>query len=67
MAKDVTIANTMGIATTPQKSIGSQLTGTKDTCIMKGRTDPMTARRCISAVARPSLVRSHPMKTKTSM
>eukprot|EP00957_Ditylum_brightwellii_P128576 9808036-Ditylum_brightwellii.AAC.1 len=34
---------------------------------MKGRTDPPTARRCISAVARPSLVRPHQIETKISM
>eukprot|EP00957_Ditylum_brightwellii_P122427 9334983-Ditylum_brightwellii.AAC.1 len=57
MAKDITIASTMGIAITLQKSVGSLSTGAKDTRAIKGRTDPVTARRCISAVARPSLVR----------
>eukprot|EP00957_Ditylum_brightwellii_P098802 7526850-Ditylum_brightwellii.AAC.2 len=57
MTKDVSIASTMGIATTPQMSVGSPSNGTKDTHDMKGKTDPATARRCVSEVARPSLVR----------
>eukprot|EP00957_Ditylum_brightwellii_P154303 11742460-Ditylum_brightwellii.AAC.1 len=56
----------MGIATTPQKSVGSPSTGAKDTHTMKGRKGPVRARRCVSAVARPSLVRPCPMKTKPS-
>eukprot|EP00957_Ditylum_brightwellii_P081247 6180417-Ditylum_brightwellii.AAC.1 len=64
MAKDVTVANTMCIATTPQKSVRSSSTGTKDTRTLKGRTDPMRPRRCASAVARPSLLRPCMMETK---
>eukprot|EP00957_Ditylum_brightwellii_P158195 12041375-Ditylum_brightwellii.AAC.2 len=37
--KDITIASTMGIATTLQKSVGSPSTSTKDAHYMKGRTD----------------------------
>eukprot|EP00957_Ditylum_brightwellii_P076205 5792698-Ditylum_brightwellii.AAC.1 len=44
MTKGVTIASTMGIATTSQKSVGSPSTGARDTCTMKGRTDHATAR-----------------------
>eukprot|EP00957_Ditylum_brightwellii_P081067 6165876-Ditylum_brightwellii.AAC.2 len=57
----------MGIATTPQKSVGSRSTGAKDARTMKRRADPMRSRRRVSAVARPSLMRPCPMKTKTSM
>eukprot|EP00957_Ditylum_brightwellii_P150267 11443674-Ditylum_brightwellii.AAC.1 len=32
MAKDITIASNMGIATTPQRSVGSLSTSAKDTC-----------------------------------
>eukprot|EP00957_Ditylum_brightwellii_P114929 8764705-Ditylum_brightwellii.AAC.1 len=56
----------MGIATTPQKSVGSPSTGTKDAHAMKGKKDPMKTRGCISAVEGPSLVRPCPMETKTS-
>eukprot|EP00957_Ditylum_brightwellii_P186071 14166871-Ditylum_brightwellii.AAC.1 len=65
IAKDITIASTMGIATTLQKSVGSPSTSAKDAHIMKGRTDPAITRRCVSAVARPSLIRPCLMKTKT--
>eukprot|EP00957_Ditylum_brightwellii_P177686 13534901-Ditylum_brightwellii.AAC.1 len=37
----------MGIATTPQKSVGSPSASTKDAHAMKGRKDPAAARRII--------------------
>eukprot|EP00957_Ditylum_brightwellii_P150281 11444710-Ditylum_brightwellii.AAC.1 len=37
MAKDITIASAMGIATTPWKSVGSPSTGARDACAIKGR------------------------------
>eukprot|EP00957_Ditylum_brightwellii_P142006 10819146-Ditylum_brightwellii.AAC.1 len=37
MAEDITITSTMGIATTPQKSVRSPSTGAKDALTMKGR------------------------------
>eukprot|EP00957_Ditylum_brightwellii_P154859 11786197-Ditylum_brightwellii.AAC.1 len=64
MAGDITIASTMGIVTTPQKTVGSPSISAKDTSTMKGRTDPVRARRCISAVARSSLVGPCSMETK---
>eukprot|EP00957_Ditylum_brightwellii_P051165 3878778-Ditylum_brightwellii.AAC.1 len=45
MFNDVTIASTMGIATTPQKSVGSPSTSAKDTLAMKGSANPVTTRR----------------------
>eukprot|EP00957_Ditylum_brightwellii_P155888 11866978-Ditylum_brightwellii.AAC.1 len=67
MAEDVTIASTMSIATTPQKSVGSPPTSTKDACTMKDKTDFVTARRYVSAMVRPSHVRPCPMETRTYM
>eukprot|EP00957_Ditylum_brightwellii_P138171 10532992-Ditylum_brightwellii.AAC.1 len=64
MSEDVTIASTTGIATTPQKSVGSPPIGTKDALIMKGRTNPMTERKCISAVKGLSLVRPRLTETR---
>eukprot|EP00957_Ditylum_brightwellii_P134382 10244921-Ditylum_brightwellii.AAC.1 len=64
MAKDVTIASTMGIAFTQQMSAESPSTGAKEVCAMKGRSYSMGVRRCVSAVARPSLMRPCLMETR---
>eukprot|EP00957_Ditylum_brightwellii_P015028 1133725-Ditylum_brightwellii.AAC.2 len=64
MSKDVTIASTMGIATTPWKSVRLPSIGAKETLTMKGSTNPETARRYISAVEEPSLVRLCPVEIR---
>eukprot|EP00957_Ditylum_brightwellii_P166139 12648785-Ditylum_brightwellii.AAC.1 len=64
MVKDVTIASTIGIATTQQMGAESPSTNAKEACAMEGRTDPARVRRCVSAVARPNLVMPCLMETR---
>eukprot|EP00957_Ditylum_brightwellii_P171317 13041522-Ditylum_brightwellii.AAC.1 len=65
MVEDITIASTMGIATTPLMSADSTSTGTREARIMNRRADPTRARRCVSTVARLSLVSPLPMEART--
>eukprot|EP00957_Ditylum_brightwellii_P040552 3068949-Ditylum_brightwellii.AAC.1 len=44
LSKGITIASTMDITTTPRKSLGSPSINTKDTLVMKGSKNPITAR-----------------------
>eukprot|EP00957_Ditylum_brightwellii_P179403 13666830-Ditylum_brightwellii.AAC.1 len=63
--EDISIASTMGIATTPQISVTSPSTGANDICAMNVREHPTRAKRCVSTAARPSLVSPCPMKART--
>eukprot|EP00957_Ditylum_brightwellii_P040821 3090098-Ditylum_brightwellii.AAC.2 len=65
VVEDITIASTMGIATLQWMRVESSSTSAKEAHAIKGRTDLIRVRRCISVVARPILVSPGPMETRT--